>query len=183
MAKYTFQFADMNNPEHAALVCRLCQASRDILLDDYNNDVILFIQDMQRELSRQDAKGWICKVNGVPAGVLWVSVDSRQIGELFGGCLPEFRQGLAKNVARFSIDFVDWCFNQQQGLGLRKLRAETPVYNHQAEKLLKHLGFRKEGLLLAETMRNGKPENHVRLRLLREEWENGKKEKQRRRGK
>jgi hypothetical protein len=175
--RHRFEFADMDNPVHAGLVCRLCQASRDILLDDFNSDVILFIQDMQRELSAQNATGWVCKVDGEPAGILWVSVDTRGIGEMFGGCLPEYRKGLARHTASFSRAFLDYCFHPD-GLNLRKVRAETPVYNHKAEKLLKGLGFRKEGLLQAETLRNGKPENHVRLRLLREEWENGKEKKQ-----
>ena len=52
--------------------------------------------------------------------------------------------------------FLEYCFEY---LGLRKIKALIYPENFRVKTLLKTVGFKKEGLLESETIRNGKPQD------------------------
>ncbi len=50
-------------------------------------------------------------------------------------------------------EFFDYCFNT---LGLIKIRAQIYPFNSRVISLLKHVGFKKDGILRGETLKKGK---------------------------
>ena len=52
-----------------------------------------------------------------------------------------------------AILFMDYCFNT---CGFKKIKACIYPQNHRVKSLLKFAGFKQEGLLKGETLRNGK---------------------------
>lgn len=55
-----------------------------------------------------------------------------------------------------ALVFFNYCF---KNLGLKKIKALVYPENFRVVRLLKRCGFLKEGILKAETMRNGKPQD------------------------
>ncbi|HEY9747002.1 MAG TPA: GNAT family protein [Oculatellaceae cyanobacterium] len=154
---------DINNKEHAGFLFDLAMACKDELIDDYENDIILMVDKMQRGIASGSIKAFLCSVKGEKCGAMWVEICPREIGEIHAAMLPKFRDFSGHAIAFLKL-FIPFCFNT---LKLRKLRAMVPTYLSRPERLLRAYGFRKVGLHKAETLRNGKPESVVELCLLK----------------
>jgi RimJ/RimL family protein N-acetyltransferase len=57
---------------------------------------------------------------------------------------------------RVGVDFIKYCF---ENLNLQKIRAGIYSGNNRVKNVLKIFGFKKEGELVKETLRYGKPQN------------------------
>ncbi len=80
-------------------------------------------------------------------------------------------KGLGKEAMKSLIDFA---FNR---MNLHRLEAEVIEFNKPSLKLMKTLGFKKEGTLREAKYFNGKYWNILRFGLLKSEWENLNEEK------
>jgi len=138
----------------------LGMACKDDLLDDYDNDIILIIEEYQRATEKGIAKMFLCKQDGENAGIVWVDLDTKGIGYLHAGLMPKFRKGFT--ALYFIRLFVQYCF---ETLKLRSVEAHFPTTNKRAETLVRRIGFRKYGLKPHGTTINGKPISHVLLAL------------------
>jgi hypothetical protein len=159
----TIEPLDINNQDHAGFLFDLAMACQDELIDDYDNDIILLVDKMHRAIHKGRIKAFLCKVQGENAGVMWVELCPREIGEIHAALLPKFRN-FSGHAMAFLKKFIPFCF---ETLKLRKLRAMVPTYLNRPERLLRAYGFRKVGLHKAETIRNGRPENVVELCLIK----------------
>lgn len=163
----TVEKLDVNQSEHAGFVYDLAMACQDELLDDYQDDIILLISQMERDLKAGNIIGFLCRVDGEKCGLIWVQKAPRDIGELHAAMLPKFRKSMAGHAMYFLKTFIPFCFDR---LKLRKLRAMIPVYLKRPERLLRRYGFQKAGLHREETMKDGRPESVVELYLLRNQY-------------
>jgi hypothetical protein len=169
----TVEKLNLLNPEHSAFAYDLAMACQNEFIDDYNPDIILLLEEFSHRLKEGDTKAFLCKVDGQKAGIIWVEIDRYEIGFLRGGMMPAYRNGF--HIWWFFKEFIEYCF---QGLKLRKLQADVPVWNRRIEKLVRLIGFKKEGIIFEASMKNGVPENHVYFGLTRNRYE-GKRHVQR----
>lgn len=163
----SIELLNINSPEHAGFVFDLLMACKDTLLDDYENDIIMVIKKTEDELKSKAAVAFLCRVNGQPCGLIWVSNTPKEIGEIHAAMMPVFRGGLGKHALYFLKEFIPFCFNT---LKYRKLRAMIPIYNRPAERMLRFYGFKKAGLHHEETLKNGKPITIVELSLTKNQF-------------
>lgn len=169
----TVERLDVNIPEHAGFVYDLGLVCKDDLLDDYSNDIILVIADSQCRIANGTTQAFLCRVDGQMAGIVWVDLDPKGIGYIHAGLMPEFRKGFT--ALHFLRLFIGFCF---ETLSLRKLEMYLPPRNYRAEKLVRRLGFKKEGFRKEATLIDGKPQHHVVLALTKNKYE-GKQDGQR----
>jgi RimJ/RimL family protein N-acetyltransferase len=167
----TVELLNINKPEHAAFMFDLAMACKDQLLDDYNNDIIVMVEDMSAALNEKRIIAFLCYVNEKPCGMIWVENMPREIGEINAAMMPEYRAGLGKHAYYFLRMFVPFCF---ESLNLRKLRAMISIQNKKPEKLLRHYGFKKVGLHPEESMRDGKPVTMVELFMTQNQYKGRK---------
>lgn len=163
---------DLSNSEHGAFVYDVMKACEKELLDDFDNDIILLIEELEALIRIGDSKGFIVLYDGNPIGIIHMSIDRYQIGCLHGGMLPEYANGLGRKAYKSVKKFIQFAF---ENFKIRKIKAEIPTYNRKAERILLGMGFKKEGLFLEQTIRNGKPENVVSLQLLKSAYYNREK--------
>lgn len=171
----------LHNPDHSGLVYDLLQHHHHWLTDDFTPDPIQMIGEMAENQQKQIATGWIAQRESQSKseflGIIWVEVDRFRIGRLFGAATPSVKNGISRDGIRFANQFIQYCFTT---LKLRKLVAEVAITNRNAERFMQLLGFRKEGLLLNESLKNGQPVHWVRLQLLPTTQNNPRKIKRRR---
>ena len=72
-----------------------------------------------------------------------------------------------------ALDFIDICFNYFQ---FSKLKVLVYPQNFRVTNLIKTCGFEKEALLVAETVKNGLPQNIEVYSLLKEKYKERKNE-------
>jgi len=155
----------LQNPDHCGFLYDLLQEHRHWLLDDLSPDPIQIIAEMAENQKNQVATGWIAQRDACYLGLVWVEVDRLGIGRLFGAAKSSVKDSLSRDGIRVAQAFIQYCFGT---LKLRKLVAEVATTNRNAERLMQLLDFRKEGLLLNESLKNGEPVHWVRLQLLPE---------------
>jgi hypothetical protein len=161
------EILQLHDPDHSGLVYDLLQQHQDWLMDDFSLDPIQMIGEMAENQQKQIATGWIAQRDSQKKseflGLIWVEVDRLRIGRLFGAATLSVKNGISRDGIRFAKQFIQYCF---ESLKLRKLVAEVATTNRNAERFMQLLGFRKEGLLLNESLKNGQPVHWVRLQLL-----------------
>jgi RimJ/RimL family protein N-acetyltransferase len=155
-----------SNSEHMAFMFDLATACKEDFLDDFNQDEILLLHQYADCIKSGQTTAFIAKADGKNAGIIWVDVTPTKIGYLHVGLLPEFRKGF--NALGLIRDFMTFCFNT---LELRKLEASIPTKNITIEKLLRRLGFTKEGVQMEATVVNGESENHVLLAMTKKRYQ------------
>lgn len=152
------------NPEHACFMFDLAHICKDDFLNDADNDIILLMNEYEREIEKGATKAFITRVDGEKTGILWVEMNRYGTGRLRAGMLPKYRNGLGRYAWLFLTEFIDYCF---LSLKLRKLDAEITLYGRHnrssraAEKLLRRFGFRKEGFIQEALMVHGKPKDTI----------------------
>lgn len=170
----SIQSLNLLNPEHALFMHDLAVACKEDFLNDHENDIILLINEYERKLRNGSTKAFLVKVDNEKAGIIWVDIDTYDVGRIRAGLLPAYRQGiLSLNLLR---DFIKYCFSS---LNLRKLDAEIVLSLNRygkrqtapAERLLRHLGFKKEGLVNEALLKNGVARDTVLLGLTKNQYE------------
>lgn len=167
----TIQTLNLLNPEHALFMHDLAQSCKEDFLNDYENDIILLINEYERRIKNGSTKAFLVKIDGSQAGIIWVDIDIYEVGRIRAGLLPQFRQGVRS--LRILKDFVRYCFDS---LKLRKLDAEIILpldkqLTASAERLLRHIGFKKEGLIKEALLKNGVAHHSVLLGLTKNQFE------------
>ncbi len=162
----TVELLDLSVKDHREFMYDLGMTCKDDFLDDYDNDIILLMNHYGKEIEGGGTKAFLCLDDGQKAGIIWVDIDTKGIGYIHAALMPEYRKGF--NALHFLRQFVAFCFEHTD---LRKIEAHLPTRNRRAEKLIIRIGFTKEGLRKAATMKNGKPENHVLLAITRDQYE------------
>jgi hypothetical protein len=163
---------DISRKEHAEFMYDLGLICQDDFLDDHQNDMILIMNEYDRAIRGGSVVAFLCKQDGLNAGIVWVEKNLYGVGRVRAGLLPQYRQGFT--AAHFLKMFVDFCFKT---LNLRKLDAEIVLYGKEkrgsaaAEKLLRRFGFAKEGLIREALLKGGKPRDTVLLGLTRNRYE------------
>lgn len=168
------ELLDLNDQEHAEFLYELLTTCKDDFLDDYEQDILKVINDYAKSLHGESV-AFLCSVNGEKAGIIGVTPNARQVGELLAAMMPKYRDGLGRNAYFFLDGFIEFCFHT---LEYRKLRALNPIDNQKPEKLLRRYGFRKAGLHPEETMKNGKPVLMVELYMTKNLYEAKKRNEQ-----
>ena len=93
----------------------------------------------------------------------WVGAKNDNYSAEVTTCFaPEFWGGFTKNCAK---KFVKYCFKKYK---LQKMKAYVFPQNSNVKMLLKQTGFKKEALLKAETMKDGKPQDIEVYSIIRE---------------
>lgn len=167
---------DLNKQEHGGFIFDLINACRDELLDDFDNDELLLIQDYKTRMQEGTAVGFIVKRHGEYIGAIWVDVYSDKTGKLFAALMPGYRNG--KGAFHFLGQFIQFCFND---LNLRKLTATTRFRGKKKctpERLLRKFGFSKSGIDNEATIVGGLPVDHLVLALTKTKYNEARNEKQ-----
>jgi RimJ/RimL family protein N-acetyltransferase len=162
----TVELLDVSRADHSGFVYDLAMACKEELLNDFESDIIVFINQAQRKIASGYVHAFMCKVDGEAVGSIWVERDDYGIGYVRFGVLPEARN--AFKAKWFLAQFLGYCFG---ALSLRKVVSLFEPAQRPMEKLLRDLGFRKEGFFRAELMRHGEPVDIVRLGLLKETYD------------
>jgi len=165
----TVENLDVSIPEHAEFMFDLAMACKEDMFDDYDTDIIQIIDDYKRALDRGIAKMFLCRVEGEKAGIVWVDLDTKGIGYLHAGLLPEFRTGFT--ALYFFRRFIEYCF---ETLNLRSLEMGIPTRNRKAEAIVRRIGFKKYGIKPAATTVNGQPIPLVLLAFTRDQYKGRK---------
>ncbi len=167
------ELLDIDNPDHAGFFFDLGEACKADFLNDYDNDIILMMNQYKRRIEDGSVKAFVAKSQGQKVGIIWCELGDYGDGRVRAGLLPRYRcRGrLAWNIMKM---FVDYCFNT---LDLRKLDATIELYyrnanksSYAAEKILRKLTFTKEGILRQAITRDGKPKDMILFGLLRDEY-------------
>lgn len=154
---------DPNNPEHATFLFKLGKEVGKTLWDDRHRDPILMLQELGRRTSQDKPTVYLVELEGKFIGYIAVIIDTYGIGYIDGAALPEYQRFYpAKNTLKL---FAEHCFNY---MGVYKLKAQVPVFNHAAEKVARSIGFRKEGISKRELLFNGRRTDVLELALFPE---------------
>lgn len=168
----TVEVLNLSNRDHAGFMYDLAKVCQKDFLNDHDNDIILLMNEYERALDDGSCKAFLAKVDDAPAGIIWVEIDRYGVGRVRAGLMPEFRRG--HTAYRFMRQFIDYCFNR---LSLRKLDAELTLWRDQnrssmaAEKILRRIGFRKQGLIEDAMLIDGKPYDTLLFGLTKKRYE------------
>lgn len=168
----TVEVLNLSNRDHAGFMYDLATVCQKDFLNDYDNDVILLMNEYERAIDDGSCKAFLAKVEDQPAGIIWTEIDRYGVGRVRAGLMPEFRRG---HIAySFMRQFIDYCFNV---LSLRKLDAELTLWRDRnrssmaAEKILRRIGFRKQGLIEDALLIGGKPYDTLLFGLTKKRYE------------
>lgn len=162
----TVELLNVDNPAHAEFLYDVAMACKDYYFNDYDNDIIVMIQQSKQAIQQGLIKAFLAKVEDKPVGIIWVERDHYDIGFVRAGIMPEYRNGVFAKY--FLNQFVKFCFEK---LGFRKLVATFTTEQKTIERLLRDMGFTKEGLLKEELVKDGRPVDLLRLALLKGRYE------------
>lgn len=143
---------DLTNKEHRAFMFDLGMVCKAQFLNDAEPDIIPVMNEYARMLEAGTTQAFICLEEGKKAGIIWVEFDRYGVGYLRAGLLPEYRKGWT--ALYFLRQFIEFCFNTAK---LRKLVANVEPANQAAEKILRRLGFKKQGMDIDAVVVDGKP--------------------------
>lgn len=97
----------------------------------------------------------LSKKNNEFAGFIYLDNLTGNANELHGAeisaCFEKKYWG--SFTKRTALKFLDYCFNE---LKLKKIKAQIYPFNHRVKTLLKFAGFKSDGILRGETLKNGK---------------------------
>lgn len=157
------------NPDDANDIIALAEimaACKDELLTDHCKDINLQVCQMEQSIRHNRSVCLLGMKDDQVVGGFWVDFDEDT--GLFGAALlPEYRR--PRVAIQFTRLFFDVCF---KNLGLFKLETLIPIRNRPAERICRHLGMRKEGLLRKRHLVKGKRSDLLLLGLLADEWVN-----------
>lgn len=184
MARTVERF-DIKNPEHAGFMYDLAMACKDDFMNDYDNDILLIMNEYERAIDAGNVVAFLAMVNGEKAGIIWVDKLLYGVGRVRAGLMPSFRNGFT--ALGLMHQFIDFCFKE---LDLRKLDAEISfkwkptgdeLFDRKraknaeaAEKIFRRVGFRKEGLIREAFTVNGEPQDTLLFGLTRTYWQKQK---------
>ena len=155
------------------------------LLEVNSSDEVTALLPYARWDSMADARAWLDRMEGIQAGGLALQfvVVSRSAGVAIGTCLLfRFEEGSARAELGYVLGRAHW----GQGLmhealvalidcafgamGLRRLEAEVDTRNAASARVLRRLGFVREGLLRQRWVAKGEVKDVEMYGLLRDEW-------------
>jgi hypothetical protein len=167
----TLQWLNPDEPEHLRFLGELLVACGGGLFDAATDDPILTVCMLEQDVRMGRSVCALALVDGRPVGALWAEAKAHEVFNLYGGMMPW--NGLRSPALPILKAFCTLLFEYQ---GAHKLTAEVACWNRKAERLMRHVGFKKEGLLRDAVEHHGKRENAVLLGYLRNEFEvlNGK---------
>lgn len=126
-------------------------------LEEFSRAMVARRAAGERSWGFRDDRGRLCGFVGYRE--LW-----RKAGMLHGVCFA--RGYLDKSEKRWLVRKV---LEELFGLGVEKVGAEFFADNLHIRKFLEDLGFKKEGVLVAQTTRRGLPLDHVLMAAFKED--------------
>jgi ribosomal-protein-alanine N-acetyltransferase len=135
--------------------------------------------------SRADADAWLQRMRGIEATGLALQfvVVLKPAGRAIGTCLLfRFEEGSARAELGYALGRAHWGrgFMHEAlvallgsafgAMGLRRIEAEVDTANGASARLLRRLGFTKEGLLRQRWVTKGTAKDVELYALLRNEW-------------
>jgi RimJ/RimL family protein N-acetyltransferase len=113
-------------------------------------NTMLTVLEIEDRVEQGHSEIYKCVVNGSPVGILQVDFLRGGCAELHGLLLPSERCK-GRRAVRLVNMFIKHAFGDEQSdLNLFKLKARISTGNRAMERVLKHCGFQKEGLLVGE---------------------------------
>ena len=135
---------------------------KDALPDDVVDSIEWQVCSIERNAKNKRTLPYLAIVDDKRAGFIQCIETSTGIGELHAVLLPQYRK--ANNAYYFLRLLVNYLIEE---LGFYKLKAPVSVTNAKAERLLRFMGFKKEGMLDGEFVKDGKRSNLLLLKLLK----------------
>jgi RimJ/RimL family protein N-acetyltransferase len=126
-------------------------------------------------IERQDANSRVIGVyqDGLPVGFCWMEYlgDRHKTVKMHAFIAPEARGKWAFHIAL--VELLDKLFSE----GVYRVEVEPLRINKRMIRLLRHYGFKQEGIKRSAYWMDGNDYDMVMMRLLKREWMKRKKEK------
>lgn len=148
-----------DSAEHNVFMYKLMKQTVKKMCDDSQQDPVLLVQRLTKDVIPSTPRHFIVVVDGVLAGYIGALVDVYGVGYLEAAALREY-QGFWQ-ARKALIQFQEIFFKT---LG-RKLKSYIPIWNRQAEVVARSVGFRKEGIAKKESYYNGVATDMLELAL------------------
>ena len=144
-------FIEMNPMDagHTAFLFQLFGECADILWPENHRDIFANIYDITRR-----PLYFIVAVDGAFSGYIGIDTDNL----LEGACLKKYRRFYPARQAVYQ--FCKMMFRQYEK---HKIKAKVVTFNRPAEKVLRSVGFKKEGTSIKELLYRGKYRDAVNL--------------------
>ena len=171
---------ELGPPEHAARAAvdnGWFSHSEDTRLTGYGKGMagqLLATEHLMGALDQQGDNSRVVGVyqNGLPVGMFWLEYlgEKRKSVTLHCFICQEARGKWAFHVA--GVELIDRLFKE----GVYRIEVEPLKINKRIVKLLRHYGFKQEGIKRSAFWMDGNDYDTVMMRLLRREWKKRKKE-------
>jgi len=175
------------NPiESERLLVRLVDKSDlPALLEVNSNEEVTALLPYARWESIADGEAWLKRMEAIQATGLALQfvVVSKSSGLAIGTCLVfRFEEGSARAELGYALGRAYWGRGLMHEalealigsafavMGLRRLEAEVDTRNRSSARLLRRLGFTREGLLRQRWVTKGEVKDVEMYGLLRDEW-------------
>lgn len=165
---FSAELINLDNADHAGFIYDLINECRAEFLSDFEDDELLVIAEYRDRIKNGQTVGFLGKVDGQPIGAIWVDIDRYKIGNMYAGAIPQYRGGIA--AYRFLKQFIEFCF---ESMDLRKLEAKILFRGrtkNTPERLVRKLGFKKQGMDWDSTLINGESVDHLVFALTKTKY-------------
>jgi len=157
------QVMNFNNREHFEFINYLINYNaKEFLNDDMTGQMMIDL------LSQPNRPVFIGYLNNKPYGVIYVELSMRKIATIHACCGKE--RNFFTNI-KVMRAFIKYLF---ETVKVNKIKIDVLVYDTNAEFVARCVGFRKEGVLREEVMKNGKAQNMILLSLTKSDYLNNK---------
>ena len=168
-----------DNPEHYKIFSDIydnCFVSNNgnsfnLLKNDNYFDKDAFFADIYRGLTTTD-QGYVGYINNKPYGVLLFQLGINNHIYLHAATTRDADNMSFFTNVRIIRNAIKYLFRKK---GVNKVKARIPIFNKQAEFVLRYVGFAKEGLEKNESSYGGKPVHILLLAITKEDFENNPK--------
>ena len=135
---------------------------------------LLATEHLMEMLERQNGTSRVIGVyqDGIPVGLFWLEYQGEKRKSVGLHCFicKEARGKWAFHAA--GVDLIDRLFKE----GVYRIEVEPLKINKRIVKLLRHYGFKQEGIKRSSFWMDGNDYDTVMMRLLKREWKKRKKE-------
>lgn len=154
---------DLSNDTHRKIAFDIYKKHSKWFVDDSVPDLESLINHVQYLLSTGDI-GFVFYVNDKPYGLIFASFNRYNNASIEASTLGEHNLFTSYKILKY---FIEYLFDVHK---VGKIKAQTYVWNHNAELACKLIGFRKEGILREELFLEGKPVNLLSLSFTKSDY-------------
>jgi RimJ/RimL family protein N-acetyltransferase len=159
-----YEKLDLTQEAHCKLVLDVLNSNRPLWENDVDTEAFDFLEGLTANFYAGNVKGITISLKNKLVGFVAVVTDRYNCGALHGGLIKE----MAPPITGFKAlkAFLSLCFKT---LKLNRLSSELPISATGPERMLRAMGFRKEGMMKGSMMLKGKPIYTILLAKLNEE--------------